>query len=180
MPFFKQLPPDAGVRDILQMNKPAGRALVQLHEAVMRSDSPLSPRQHELIAAFVSGINECQYCYGVHSQTALAFGIEEQLLRQMLFGLEDSPIDAKMKALLLFVRRLTVAPQQLVQADADAVFTAGWSERALHDAILTASLFSFMNRLLEGHGCKGSAEIFRSRGKALKESGYLPLLKFLE
>jgi hypothetical protein len=68
----------------------------------------------------------------------------------------------------------------LVQADADAVFQAGWSERALHDAIMTTSLFNFMNRLLEGHGCKGSDELFRERGKALRDHGYSPLLKFLE
>ena len=85
-----------------------------------------------------------------------------------------------MRVLLDYVRRLTTAPQALVQADADAVFAAGWSERALHDAILTASLFNFMNRLLEGHGVKGSSDIFASRGRALSEGGYAPLLKLLE
>jgi hypothetical protein len=34
--------------------------------------------------------------------------------------------------------------------------------------------------LLEGHGCKGSEELFRERGKALRDQGYSPLLKFLE
>ena len=62
MPFFKSLPPDAGVRHILQLNKPAGRALVELHEALMRGDSPLTPAQHEEIAAYVSSLNACQYC----------------------------------------------------------------------------------------------------------------------
>jgi hypothetical protein len=67
-----------------------------------------------------------------------------------------------------------------VQPDADKVLAAGWSERALHDAILTACLFNFMNRLLEGHGVKGSRDIFVSRGTALKQSGYAPLLEFLK
>ncbi len=44
MPFLKSLPPDAGVRHILQMNKPVGRALIA---------------RHELIAAYVSGLNTC-------------------------------------------------------------------------------------------------------------------------
>jgi hypothetical protein len=67
-----------------------------------------------------------------------------------------------------------------VQADADKVFAAGWSERALHDAVLTTCLFNFMNRLLEGHGAKGSAEVYHARGQALKESGYSPLLEYLK
>lgn len=180
MAFFRSLPSDAGVRHILQMNKPVGRALIQLHEALMRSDSPLTPAQHELIAAYVSGLNDCQYCYGVHGQTARAFGVPEELLRRMLFDLHDAPVDPKMRPLLELVRRLTTSPQALAQSDVDAAIAAGWSERAVHDAILTTCLFNFMNRLLEGHGVKGTHEIFASRGRALKEGGYAPLLKFLE
>jgi hypothetical protein len=37
-----------------------------------------------------------------------------------------------------------------------------------------------MNRLLEGHGCKGAPEIYAARGKALMDEGYAPLLKLLD
>jgi uncharacterized peroxidase-related enzyme len=180
MPFFKSLPPDAGVRHILQMNKPVGRALVQLHEALLRGDSPLTPAQHELIAAYVSGLNECQYCFGVHAETASQFGVPEEHLRKMLFDLADVQMEARMRVLLDYVRRLTIAPHQLVQADAEAVFAAGWSERALHDAILTTCLFNFMNRLLDGHGCTGNTQVYKERGQGLAREGYAPLLKLLE
>jgi hypothetical protein len=59
------------------------------------------------------------------------------------------------------------------------VFDAGWAERDLHDAVLTASLFNFMNRLLEGHGVKGSAALYAERGRALARDGYDPLLTWL-
>jgi uncharacterized peroxidase-related enzyme len=180
MPFFKNLPADAGVRHILEMNKPVGRAIIQMHEALMRSDSPLTPAQHETIAAYVSGLNECQYCFGVHSETAKAFGVPETILRTMLMDPEKAPIEDKMRPLLEYARKLTVAPHQVIQSDVDAVFAAGWSERALHDAILTTCLYNFMNRLLEGHGCKGNDDVFRQRGQALKDQGYAPLLKMLE
>jgi uncharacterized peroxidase-related enzyme len=180
MAFFKSLPSDATVKDILRMNKPVGRALIQLHQALMRGDSPLAPAQHELIAAYVSGLNECQYCFGVHGQTAEALGVPEGELRKMLFDLGDAQIEPRMLPLLEYVRLLTTSPHQLVQADADAVFAAGWSERALHDAILTASLFNLMNRLLDGHGVKGTEKTLTTRGFALAKEGYLPLLKLLE
>jgi uncharacterized peroxidase-related enzyme len=179
MPFFPSLPGDAGVRHILQLNKPVGRHLIELHSALMRGDSPLAPAQHELIAAYVSGLNACQYCYGVHSETARAFGLPETALEAMLSDLDTAPVEPKLRPLLAYAKKLTLMPAKMTQADADAVFAAGWSERALHDAVLTTCLFNFMNRLLEGHGCKGSEEIFASRGPALKEEGYAPLLKFL-
>ena len=122
MPFFKSLPPDAGVRHILPMNKPVGRALIALHEALLRGDSPLTPAQHELIAAYVSGLNECQYCFGVHAETAGQFGVPEEHLRKMLFDPDGVQMEDRMRPLLEYIRRLTVAPHQLVQADADAPY----------------------------------------------------------
>ncbi len=179
MPFFKSLPDEAGVRHILQFNKAAGRALIELHERLLRGDSPLSPAQHELIAAYVSGLNACQYCYGVHSETAKAFGLPEGALEALMADLETAPLEKKMLPLLAYAKKLTLEPARMTQADADRVFVAGWSERALHDAVLTICLFNFMNRLLEGHGCKGSEALFNARGPALKEEGYAPLLKLL-
>ena len=35
-------------------------------------------------------------------------------------------------------------------SDADTVFSAGWDEKALHDAIATTGRASFMQRLVEG------------------------------
>jgi hypothetical protein len=59
------------------------------------------------------------------------------------------------------------------------VFAAGWRRRELHDAILTVCLFDFMSRLRDGHGAKGSAEVYGARGQALQESGHAPLLALL-
>lgn len=180
MPFFSSLPADAGVRHILQLNKSAGHSLIEFHQALLRGDSPLKPAQLELIAAYVSGLNACQYCYGVHSETAKAFGLAEGALEALLADVDSAPVDPKMRPLLAYAKKLTVTPTRMTQADADAVFAAGWSERALHDAVLTVCLFNFMNRLLEGHGCKGAPEIYATRGKALMDEGYEPLLKLLQ
>lgn len=179
MPFFESLPAEAGVRHILQYNKAVGRHLIEMHTALMRTDSPLTPAQHELIAAYVSGLNACQYCYGVHAETAHAFGLSPGAVETMLEDLDAAPVESRMRPLLAYARKLTLTPAKMTQADADAVFAAGWSERALHDAVLTTCLFNFMNRLLEGHGCKGSKELFALRGPALKEEGYAPLLEML-
>lgn len=180
MPFIASLPTDAGVRHVLQLNKPAGRALIEFHQALLRGDSPLSPAQLELIAAYVSGLNACHYCYGVHSETARSYGLEPGVLEAMLSDPDSAPVDARMRPLLHYARKLTLTPSRMTQSDADSVLAAGWSERALHDAVLTICLFNFMNRLLEGHGCKGAPEAFVARGKALMDEGYAPLLRFLE
>ena len=40
----------------------------------------------------------------------------------------------------------------MADADADAVFKAGWSEKALHDAIAVTARMTFMTRIIHGHG----------------------------
>ena len=68
----------------------------------------------------------------------------------------------------------------MTPGDAEAVFAAGWDERALHDAVNVVCLFNFMNRLVEGHGVKGADPTLEERGVAIREGGYDPLLKFLD
>jgi len=180
MPFFPSLPPDAGVRHILAFNSPAGRALLEFHSAAMRNASRLSPRDKELIAAYVSGLNACQYCYGVHAETAKAFGIDGALLESLLADPDNAPVDAKLRPILAYAQKLTQDPARMMQADADAVFAAGWTESEFHEAVLTVCLFNFMNRLVEGHGVKGSDSLYAMRGKALRDDGYAPLLATLD
>lgn len=180
MSFFKSLPEDAGVRHILTLNPQAGRALVEFHTAALRNEGPLEPGHKELIAAYVSGLNACQYCFGVHAETAKAFGLEAGTLERLLADIDSADVDERLKPLLRYARKLTLEPSRMTEADAQAVFAAGWSEAALHEAVLTVCLFNFMNRLLEGHGVKGNPGVFSARGQALRDEGYQPLLAFLD
>lgn len=140
----------------------------------------MTAKDKELIAAFVSGLNACQYCYGVHKQTAKAYGVDESLIEALLADVETAPVDARLKPILAYAKILTLTPTKALQRHVDAILAAGWAERDLHDAILTVCLFNFMNRLLEGHGVKGTADLYAARGQALQEAGYAPLLSILQ
>lgn len=180
MAKFPSLGANATVPDILRLSPAAGAALLEMHEAIMRSPSPLSPGQRELIAAYVSGLNRCQYCHGVHAETAKAYeDIPRAAVDRMLVDLETAGFDDKIKPILRLARKLTEAPAALTDADTRAVLDAGWDEKALHDAIMVVCCFNFMNRLLEGHGVHGSEALFKQRGPMLKKYGYLPLIKLL-
>ena len=82
------------------------------------------------------------------------------MLKQILINLSIS-LNLNIK----FVRKLTLEPTKMIQADADAVFEAGWSERALYDAIIICCTWSFMNRFVEGLGLNVIPEQFSMEGK---------------
>ncbi len=177
---FPSLGPQATVPDILKMSPDAGAALMQLHEALMRAPSALSEGEREMIAAYVSGLNACRYCYGVHSETTKAYGTPATVVDRMVNDLNGAGVDARMLPILQVARKLTKEPASLTATVTQAVYDAGWDEKALHDAIMVVCCFNFMNRLLEGHGAHGNDEMYKQRGPMLKKYGYLPLIRLLK
>lgn len=180
MPFLPSLGSEATLLDVFKKFPATAHPLLEYHEALMRGPSPLEVAERELIAAYVSGLNACQYCHGVHSATAGHFGVPESLLRELLENPEGAPIDARMRPLLAFVKKLTLTPSRMDQEDAEQVFAAGWSEQALHDATSVCALFNFMNRLVEGIGIQASTSYVKMAGERLFMDGYLGLSKFLD
>ncbi len=147
--------------------------LAQLTEVVLRTGKcEFSSEERELIGAFASGINNCTYCFNTHKAAAAAFGVDEALLFSMLDDLDASPADEKFKPVLRYVKKLTQTPSRMVQADADAIFDAGWDEDSFHFTVMICGLFNFYNRLMDGYGVKNTAEFRDTRGRALATQGY--------
>ena len=60
--------------------------------------------------------------------------------------------------------------------DADAVFEAGWEEKALQDVVAIVARAAFMQRLVEGHGFTPmTPEVAAKRAKERIEHGYVNL-----
>lgn len=169
---FPSLPEDAGVRHALALNPEAGELLANYHQQILRGDSPLSVAERELIAAYVSALNNCKYCRGTHAATAQFFGVAENVVEDLIADEQLMSAPERLRPVLSFARKLTLHHDSITQADADAVYSAGWSERALHDLILVASMFNFMNRFVHGHGITAGDQLMQERGRYLFELGY--------
>jgi len=152
MALFPSLPDNASVADVFRAFPAQVSPLLDYHDVLLRGDSPLSIAERELIAAFVSGRNACTFCFGAHKLYAQAFGIDEDIIDALVTDVDTAAVDERLKPILRYVARLKDLPPKLTTADAQAVYDAGWSERALFDAIQVAALFNFMNRLVEGTG----------------------------
>lgn len=178
MPFVNRLDDTSKVPHALAaFNSGTERPLLELHEALMRGDSPFTPGQRELIAALVSAINACDYCTGAHRAVAAAFGIPTATIDQLLEGIETADVEASLKPVLQYARKLTLTPTQLTQSDADAVLDAGWSERALYDAVQVTALFNLMNRFVEGLGLNAGSDDFTMEGRMLHDQGYRGIIE---
>ena len=152
MPFFKSLSPDSGPAQVFAAHPDIYGPWSEMSQALMNGPSPLSPGEREMIAAYVVGVAGCAYAYAAHTAAAYAWGIEDGLIDRLLEEFDTAPVDDRFRPLLRYVAKLTATPTEMTQADADAVFDAGWDEKALHDAIAVCARMNFMCRLVEGHG----------------------------
>ncbi|MCE8008221.1 peroxidase-related enzyme [Aestuariivita sp.] len=150
--LFPSLPETAHLADVLRAFPATVRPLLELHDALMRGPSDLSVAERELIAAYVSGLNACAFCFGAHSLMARAFGVDTAVIDALIADPASAPVAEPVRPLLAYVAKLTQTPTLMTQADAEAVYDAGWSEAALYDAIQTCALYNYMNRVIEGTG----------------------------
>ncbi|MEL6194514.1 MAG: peroxidase-related enzyme [Bacteroidota bacterium] len=150
---FSGLPDPPALGDVFTKFPHGTAPLLALHDVVLREDSPLTIGERELIAAYVSGLNACKYCFNAHVGIAKAYDMDEAVFEKLLEDVDAAPVDDKLKPILKYAKKLTLEPAKVTPSDAEKVYGAGWSERALYDAILVVALFNFMNRVVEGTGC---------------------------
>lgn len=134
-----------------------------------------SQREKEIIAAYCSLLNACDFCFGAHKNVCMALGVDEGLFQQLVEDINTAPVDDRLKPILNYVRKLTLTPSKMIDEDAKACYRAGWSEEDLTIAITVCASWNFFNRMIEGHGIdkKWDEETFRDRGAPEKmANGY--------
>lgn len=172
MSFFTHLNKLSDITDITWNDRKRLGPLDQASQQIMRGASIFTSAQKEVFAAYVSGLNACSFCYGSHAAVANNFGVDTTIIETLIKDIDTAPINENEKPIYKYLKKLTQSPSKLIQEDADAVFEAGWSEKDLQDVILIGCLFNFYNRLLDGHGVKGSPAIYQFGAAHLHKKGY--------
>jgi uncharacterized peroxidase-related enzyme len=180
MPYLPSLGSGASLLDVFRSFPETSKPLIEYHEVLLRGPSPFTQSQRELIAAYVSGLNHCRYCQGVHTATAERLGIEEGVVPQLIENFEAAAIPDEMRPVLHYARKLTEHPASIAQADANAILAAGWDEPAVFHTVAVTALFNLMNRLVEGLGIEFNPDYAAEASRRLAERGYLPLLGMLK
>ena len=94
------------------------------------------------------------------------------VIKALLADIETAPIEAKMKPILSYARKLTLSPARMTAADAALVYDAGWDDDALYSTVLVTALFNFYNRLVDGVGLTLPEGYEAEAGKRLSAQGY--------
>ena len=95
MALFPSLPEIPHLGDTFKRFPKGLIHLLKYHDVFLREDSELSVAERELIAAYVSGLNKCDFCQTAHDMAARAFGVDQNLLEQLHENFDTAPVDEK-------------------------------------------------------------------------------------
>jgi uncharacterized peroxidase-related enzyme len=164
-----------GVRSLFMFSPETSVPLNGLVQILLHDPHPtLSSGERELIAAYVSGLNECKYCAAAHSAIAAHHLKNRPLVDSVLDNLADASISDKMKALLRIAAKVQKSGKDVTAADVDAARKEGATDLEIHDTVLIAATFCMFNRYVDGLAtwAPDDQAVYDRIGKQRAEEGY--------
>jgi AhpD family alkylhydroperoxidase len=114
----------------------------KLTQRAMRGPSGWSVGDRELMAAYVSKVNESPFCVGAHTATSARAFADRGKVDAVLADLDAAPIGEGLRATLRLLANPTPTPD-----DVRAVLAAGVSRQQVEDALAVGFAFNVTGRL---------------------------------
>jgi alkylhydroperoxidase family enzyme len=110
---------------------------------------------------------------GSHGAVA-SYALGEEVWQAVVDDWRTAPLRPELAATLVFLEKLTLRPDELKPADAEAVYDAGVSQQALRDAAAVCGLFNMIVRLADSFGWDVPTwDRLQQRAPAMLEGGYV-------
>lgn len=164
-----------GIVELLFYKGPTGKALSNLAHTLLKGKSSLSSGNRELIASYVSKLNNCEFCHDSHSAAVNShFSDNGEKVKCVIDDINSAPISGKMKALLNIAKKVQINGREVSQNDIDNAIQNGANDEDIHDTVLIAAAFCMFNRYVDGLGTMlpDDKQDYIEMGKRLAKKGY--------
>jgi uncharacterized peroxidase-related enzyme len=165
-----------GIRGPMAFRPETAKPLNELAEVLLRSDNSISRGERELIATYVSSLNDCFFCQNAHGGIAQHYlQCDIDYIDSIKKDFEAAALSDKLKSLLAIAASVQksgkhVTPDQIAKAK-----SRGATDVEIHDTVLIAAAFCMFNRYVDGLAtwAPEDREFYVKRGKQRAEEGYL-------
>jgi uncharacterized peroxidase-related enzyme len=169
-----------GIRGAMAFRPATAKPLNELVEILLCGPHTLSPGERELIATYVSSLNDCYYCQTIHGAIAAAhLDGDEELVKRVKADFHHADISEKLKSLLVIAAKVQKGGKNVTTEDIEDARSQGASDLEIHDTVLIAAAFCMYNRYVDGLGTTQPHDeaLYRERGKDVARRGYLNISK---
>jgi uncharacterized peroxidase-related enzyme len=142
-----------GIRGLMAFRPETAKPLNELAEILLRSANSLTRGERELIASYVSYLNECNFCHNVHGGIAQYYlKCDSDFINNVKSDFLQTELSEKMKSLLKIAGAVQKGGRFVQSEHIDAARENGATDREIHDTVLIASAFCMFNRYVDGLG----------------------------
>jgi uncharacterized peroxidase-related enzyme len=164
-----------GISGLLTNNPRTAVPLLNLAETLLRGSSTLTSAERELIASYVSHLNDCHFCHTSHGAAAAAhLACDLSLIDDIKQNFVKTEISLKLRALLNIAAKVQKGGKHVLEADVEAARSKGATDEEIHDSVLIAAAFCMFNRYVDGLGtwAPKENEAYREMGEKMAFLGY--------
>lgn len=165
-----------GIRGLMKFRPFTAKPLNQLAEALLCNSEGLSKGERELIATYVSSLNDCFFCQNIHGAVAQYYHADKpDLIQNVKKDFLNSDISHKMKALLAIAGSVQKGGKNVSISQIELAKYYEATDIEIHDTVLIAAAFCMFNRYVDGLGtfAPNDPEMYKSRAvKIAEETGY--------
>jgi uncharacterized peroxidase-related enzyme len=163
-----------GIRALLAFRPETAEPLAALANALLHAPNSLTQGERELIAAFVSSLNGCTFCFRSHAAIAAWHLGDEAMVDAAVADPANAELSPKMRSLLALAARVQQGGRAVTEADIARARGEGASDVEIHDTVLIAAAFCMFNRYVDGLGAWTPSDpaAYRERAALTAKHGY--------
>jgi uncharacterized peroxidase-related enzyme len=164
-----------GIRSLMAFSPETATPMGKLANLMLRSNEGLTMAEREMIATYVSNLNDCFYCQQSHGAIVTCYlNDDNELISQVNKNYEHADISDKMKALLSIAGSVQKGGKYVTQQQIDDARNANATDREIHDTVLIAAMFCMFNRYVDGLAANTPTDLssYPLRAKQIAEHGY--------
>ncbi|GAA0383346.1 carboxymuconolactone decarboxylase family protein [Microbispora corallina] len=175
MPHISLPTDQPGIVGLFDFRPETAGPLNALAEVLLRQESTLTRGERELIAAYVSSLNSCRFCFSSHAAFAAAQLPEGMpLVEQVRADLDAAPVPSKLRALLRIAGKVQRGGREVTEEDVRAARAEGATDLEVHDTVLIAAAFCMFNRYVDGLATSApdDPEAYAAMAEQIVTTGY--------
>lgn len=141
------------------LHRPAEcRAFIAYHDALMEREGGLTKAEKEMIVVATSAAWDCPYCVVAHSAILRIRAKDPILPDYVATNFRAADLTDRQHAMLDYAMRVSLHPQEITDADHDALRAHGFDDDDIWDIGAIVGLFSLSNRLAHAGAIRPNPE----------------------
>ena len=164
-----------GIRSLMAFSPETAAPMGVLANLLLRTNEGLTMAERELIATYVSYLNDCFYCQHSHGAIVSCYlNDDNELVNQVIKDLNNAPISEKLRALLRIAGSAQKGGKHITTEQAEAAKRHGATDKDIHDTVLITAAFCMFNRYVDGLASNTPTDLssYPLRARQIAENGY--------